>query len=184
MRYDVVPSTPTYLIKNIVNSPLCLCRSEETSKHFLLYFPRYENQRLKMLNSFRIIPTDTAVLTITTEHQLIKPHDFLTLFLSSSVNPNALVINHSYCQVHCLPICICFPYNITSFPNLNYVSPHCIVIFSFIDCSSTLSGEQIHCNEICTYITLCTFRQESIYISPGFSIQSKFIYKCVLSLYL
>ena len=37
--------------KNIINSPLCLCRSEETSKQFLLHCPRYENQRLKMLNS-------------------------------------------------------------------------------------------------------------------------------------
>ena len=38
-----------------------LCRSEETSKHFLLHCPRYENQRLKMLNSLRIILTDTPV---------------------------------------------------------------------------------------------------------------------------
>ena len=67
---------------------------------------------------------------------------------------------------------------------LNYVSPPCIVIFSFIYCSSTLSGEHIHYQEICTYITLCKFRQESIYISPGLSIQSLFIYICVLSLYL
>ena len=106
-------------------TPLCLCRSEETSKHFLLHCPMYENQRLKMLNSFRIILTDTPVLTITTdlllsgsEHLSVdKTHDFLTLFLSSSVNPNALVINHSYCQVHCLPICAFFPYYITFFPN-------------------------------------------------------------------
>ena len=108
--------------KTIVNSPLCLCRSEETSKHFLLHCPRYENQRLKMLNSLGIILTDTPALTITTdlllsgsEHQLIKTHDFLTLFLSSSVNPNALVVTHSYCQVHCLPICTFFPYYITFF---------------------------------------------------------------------
>ena len=58
-----------------------------------------------------------------------------------------------------------FPYYITSFPNLklNYVFPLCIVIFSFIYCSSTLSGEHINCQEICTYITLCKFRQESRY---------------------
>ena len=114
-----------------------------------------------MLNSFRIIPTDTAVLTITTEHQLIKPHDLLTLFLSSSVNPNALVINHSYCQVHCLPICI-FSLLYNFFSKLNYVSP--------------LSREHIYYQEICTCITLCKFRQESIYISPGLSIQSLFTY--------
>ena len=65
-----------------------------------------------------------------------------------------------------------------------YVSPPCIVIFSFIYCSSTLSGEHIHCQEICTYKILCKFRQESIYISPGLSIQSLFTYICVLSLYL
>ena len=53
--------------KNKVNSPLCLCRSEVTSKHFLLHCPRYENQRLKMLNPFRIILTGTPVLTITTD---------------------------------------------------------------------------------------------------------------------
>ena len=99
--------------KNIVNSPLCLCRSEETSKHIPLHCPRYENQRLKMLNSIGIILIDTPVLTITTdlllfgsEHLSVdKNTRLLTLCLISSVNPNALVSNHSYCQVHCFPIC-------------------------------------------------------------------------------
>ena len=53
--------------KNMVNFPLCLCRSRETSKHFLLLCPRYEHQRLKMLNLLRIILTNTPVLTITTD---------------------------------------------------------------------------------------------------------------------
>ena len=53
--------------KNIVNSPLCLCRSEETSKHFLLHCPRYENQRFKMLNALGTILADTPALTITTD---------------------------------------------------------------------------------------------------------------------
>jgi len=109
-----VPSTPTYLIKNSVNSPVYLCGSEDTSKQFLLSCPRYEYQRLKMLNSIRIILTDTPVLTITTNLLLfgskhlsvVKTHDILALFLSSSVNPNALVITRSYCHVHCHHICI------------------------------------------------------------------------------
>jgi len=136
-----------------------------------------------MLNSIRIILTDTPVLTITTD-LLLSGSEHLSvdnkLILSSSENPNALVMNHSYCQVHCLPIC-CFPYYITSFPNFNfcYVSPPCIVISSFIYCNSTLSGEHIHCQEICTYNTLCTFRQESIYISPGHSLHSLVMYMCV-----
>jgi len=37
------------------------------NKQDLLHCPRYENQRLKMLNSFRIILTDTQVLTKTTD---------------------------------------------------------------------------------------------------------------------
>ena len=120
-EHNVVPSTPTYLIKNIVNSPLCLCRSEETNKHLLLHCPRYENQRLSthFASSWQIHRCWQYQLTFyflaANTYKLIKTHDFLTLFLSSSVNPNALVINHSYCQVHCLPF---FPYYITCFPNI------------------------------------------------------------------
>ena len=132
-----------------------------------------------MLNSIRIILTDTPVLTITTD-LLLSGSEHLSvdnkLILSSSENPNALVMNHSYCQVHCLPIC-CFPYYITSFPNFNfcYVYPLCIVIFSCIYCNSTLSGEHIHYQEICTYITL----GEYLYKHTGLSIQSLVIYICV-----
>ena len=64
---------------------------------------------------------------------------------------------------------------------LDYVSPPCIVISSFIYCSSTLSGEHIHCQEICAYKTLCTFRQESIYISAwAFDTILIYLYMCVI----
>ena len=142
-----------------------------------------------MLNSIGIILTDTPVLTITTdlllfgsEHLSVdKNTRLLTLCLISSVNPNALVSNHSYCQVHCFPICnFTLLYNFFSNFNFCYVYPLCIVIFSCIYCNSTLSGEHIYYQEICTYITL----GEYLYKHTGLSIQSLVIYICVWSLYL
>ena len=141
-----------------------------------------------MLNSIRIILTDTPVLTIPTDHLLFgsehlsvdKNTRLFNAVLSSSVNPNALVINHSYCQVDCLPIWV-FSLLYIFLSKLNYVSPTCIVMFSVIYCNSTLSGDHKHYQAICTYITLCKVRQESIYISPWLSIHSLVIYIWVLS---
>ena len=74
-------------------------------------------------------------------------------------------------------------YNFISFPNfktwLCLPSMHCY--FLIIYCSSTLSGEHIHCQEICAYKTLCTFRQESIYISAwAFDTILIYLYMCVI----
>ena len=60
-----MPSTPTYLIKTLLTPPSVSAEVKKTSKHFLLHCPRYENQRLKMLNTIRIILTDTPVTTVT-----------------------------------------------------------------------------------------------------------------------
>ena len=79
--------TPTYLIKTLLTPPSVFAKVKKLANLSYLVILS-ENQRRKMLNSIRIILTDTPVLTIPTDHLLFgsehlsvdKTHDSLTLF--------------------------------------------------------------------------------------------------------
>ena len=48
--------------KNIIDSPLCVCGSPETTSHFFLQCPRYTVQRQTLLNTLPCIPTINNIL--------------------------------------------------------------------------------------------------------------------------
>ena len=72
---------------------------------------------MSVIRSFIFFNIKYDLLLSGSEHLSVDKNTRLfDAVLSSSVNPNALVINHSYYQVHCLPICT-FPYYLTFLPN-------------------------------------------------------------------
>ena len=109
-EHNVVPSTSTYLIKTLLTPPSVSVEVKKLANSSYYIVLGTKTNDLKC--STQILHHPDRYTSLDNNNLLFtfwqRTHDILTLFLSSSVNPNALVINHSYCQVYCLPICTFF----------------------------------------------------------------------------